>query len=81
MQIELSDKLMWKLQSMLYSDWAKAYDANKRVKEETNDGTPDWGDFHTIRLQRAKAELDELDALRKEFDPLCKKQLKILQGF
>jgi hypothetical protein len=51
------------------------------VKEETNDGTPDWGDFHTIRLQRAKAELDELDALRKEFDPLCKKQLKILQGF
>ena len=40
---------------LIHGRWAEAFETLKTVKNETNDGSPDWRDFHTDRLHQAQA--------------------------
>jgi hypothetical protein len=42
-----------RLQGLAYNQWAEAFDALKAVREETDDGSKDWSQFHASRLAHA----------------------------
>lgn len=38
-------------QALIYRRWAEAHDDYKAVRQEKDDGSPDWGLFHVERLK------------------------------
>lgn len=67
----ISDDLLDEAQRLIYRAWATAFDNHKKVKQETNDGSPDWLEFHNTRLLTAKFEMDRLKKLLDEINPLA----------
>lgn len=73
--IILSRETAFEISSLVYYAWTVAYDANKKVAAETNDGSPDWSAFHVTRVENAKKRLattkktmdDFLEQLPKDF--------------
>jgi len=49
-----------------YSRWSREFDALKKVKEEKNDGSKDWEQFHAARLAHHTAEEAKWAALKDE---------------
>ena len=65
----LSDGLIDQCLALLYGAWAESYDNLKKVKTEKNDGDPDWGVIHNIRLLNAIKEEAKLKKLLDELSP------------
>lgn len=55
--LQLTEATVEALVALAYAAWAEAYDEHKRAREEKNDGSPDWDDFHAIRLEGSKTKL------------------------
>lgn len=51
MQVDISLETLDAASMMVYRRWTEAFDALKKIKAETYDGTPDWQEFHKIRLE------------------------------
>lgn len=62
----ISDALHFEAMTLIYREWAKAYDDMKLVKDEKNDGSTDWELFHTEKLKNSRARLDKWKALLDE---------------
>lgn len=67
---KISEELLNECACLVYSKWIREHDLLIQVKQETDDGTKDWKQFHDIRLifhtsseRKARAFLDEITTL------------------
>ena len=65
-QIEISSKLLCVCADLIYREWAEAYDIQKKVHQEKNDGSRDWHLFHKERIAGANKELEKWEKLLAE---------------
>lgn len=62
---EITEADLFECTVLAYRKWSEAYDALKKVKQETNDGSQDWALFHKARLENTGADEAKWDALVK----------------
>ena len=74
MQIELEPDVVLNLATLAYGKWSEADDILKAVKAETDDGSPDWIQFHALRKYRAEQRWNETkrvsDAISEQARPI-----------
>lgn len=59
----MNDEDIWTISGILYSKWVEADNNMKAVKAETNDGSPDWEEFHNVRTVNARNAWVEAERL------------------
>jgi len=72
----ISDADAFECTSLVYNRWAQEYDLLKKVKAEVNDGSPDWEQFHALRLKGHTAEEAKWKALLQRMTAVCPNLIK-----
>ena len=55
----MNDELIIHIGTLLWHDYSVKFDNEKLVQKETNDGSPDWEEFHRERLANTNASTGE----------------------
>lgn len=63
----LTPQQTYKVLTMVYADWAARHDVADAVTKEQDDGSPDWQQFHDLRLAEALESLREARVLLTGF--------------
>lgn len=50
--VEVDYTDLYEMVSLVYRQWASEFDALKKVRQEKDDGSKDWADFHRERMRR-----------------------------
>jgi len=54
--------------SLIYGKWSETMDSLDHVKKETDDGSPDWNEFHEIRLAATIADEKKWFSIRNNYN-------------
>jgi len=71
----LSNDDLFEVATLVYRRWSEEYDALKKVRRETNDGSPDWEQFHIARLESAAAATNKWRGILDRITPLVKMEV------
>lgn len=69
-QINIEQDVLDEIINQVYRRWCDEFDLMKKVKAETNDGSPDWQLFHDARIKNSTATLAKWNDLRLKLSPL-----------
>jgi hypothetical protein len=53
---------------LIYNRWSEAASLLDHAKKETDDGSPDWQEFHEYRVESAKAEEWKWNDLKNRYN-------------
>jgi hypothetical protein len=53
----MNDEQVFEVAVLIRRRWAEAFNADKLIKDEKNDGSPDWALFHLDRVAYCKKDL------------------------
>jgi hypothetical protein len=77
----MQDQDVFDIATILNGRWADADKLLKQVKAETDDGSPDWAEFHEIRLHSHMAACRKAQHLSDAYNAANKEQLdNIVKG-
>jgi hypothetical protein len=65
---------------LLHSKWAECFNNLKAVKNERNDGSPDWDDFHETRLKAATRDESYWYSLKTRYQTLHQEVFNAMFG-
>ena len=52
---------------LIHSKWVETFESLKTVKNERNDSSPDWEEFHQLRLDSAKLDEQKWSDIKDRF--------------
>jgi hypothetical protein len=64
----MNDQQIWEVYTILHHNYTVAWTNMQIIREERNDGSTDWEDFHKVRLDHATLKVEELNALKLAFN-------------